>query len=233
MPRNARPAKEIDAFKEHILDSALEIMAEHGLQGLTMRRLADRIGTTATAIYRYYSGKDEIFLRVRERGFNIAYREALLVGSRYRDPLKRLRAVTRAVKEFAVKESHHYKIMLTWDVPMYPDFKGTTLEPVAFDVLQASTRLVEMYTGLMEEIGTKYGLFPKSQARLQFLFWLTELHGIVSLYGNSAIQSLHDNPDRLLDTLIERLLSHWRATSKEDQLNSRKTGRKPSLKKIP
>jgi hypothetical protein len=108
---------------------------------------------------------------------------------------------------------------------MYPEFKGTPLEPVAFEVLQASTRLIEMYTGLMEEIAVKYRLFPKREARLQFIFWLTELHGIVSLYGNSTIASLHGDPDRLVDILIDRLLMHWKANRKD----GRKTLKRKSV----
>lgn len=225
MARTARPTEQIDAFRERILDSALEIMAEYGLQGLTMRRLADCIGTTAAAIYRYYSGKDEIYLRVRERGFNITYRQVLLICRRHKDPLERLAALTWGIKKFTVKDKQYYKVMVTWDIPLYKDFEGTSLEPVAYDVLQAAHRLMDLYTELMEEIAVKYQFFPKRDARLQYIYWLTELHGIVSLYGNSTIIDLYDDPDRLKDRLIERLLSHWNVGKKRSKKRPDKTSK--------
>src|SRR6266508_4254417 len=43
---------------DKILDAALELVDATGPDGLTMRRLADRLGVTATAIYHYFDGRD-------------------------------------------------------------------------------------------------------------------------------------------------------------------------------
>jgi len=174
-----------------------------------MRNIAKKLGTTATAIYRYFSGKEEIFLRVRERGFNLVYQETLRIFDHYQDPIERLQQVTGAIKDFSLREPYYYKIMMTWDIPTYLDFKGTPLEPVAYEVKQSSSQLIELYTANMEAIATKYHLFPKEDARSQFFYWLTGLHGILSLYGNTIIIGIHEDPYGLLDLLMDHLLAHW------------------------
>ena len=44
-----------------ILKSAMEVFLEVGYQEASMRRIAARAGITAGAIYKHFSGKDEIF----------------------------------------------------------------------------------------------------------------------------------------------------------------------------
>jgi TetR/AcrR family tetracycline transcriptional repressor len=46
--------------RERILDAALEIVDEVGVDRLRMRDLADRLSVTATAIYYYFDGRDQL-----------------------------------------------------------------------------------------------------------------------------------------------------------------------------
>ncbi len=43
-----------------ILEVALALLAEEGYGGLTVRRIAERVGVTEPAIYRHFSSKDEL-----------------------------------------------------------------------------------------------------------------------------------------------------------------------------
>ena len=45
-------------------------MAENGYPALSMRSVADRVGLTATAIYHYFDGKDELVTRVVQSGYH-------------------------------------------------------------------------------------------------------------------------------------------------------------------
>jgi len=49
-----------DARRPEILDAALAIAAERGLEALSMRAVAQRIGVTPMALYGYYRSKDEM-----------------------------------------------------------------------------------------------------------------------------------------------------------------------------
>jgi AcrR family transcriptional regulator len=46
--------------RERILAGALEVLDEDGLEGLTMRRLADRLGVGAMSLYRHVADRDDL-----------------------------------------------------------------------------------------------------------------------------------------------------------------------------
>jgi len=46
--------------RERIVDAAVDFIDEHGLSGLTMRRLGNELGVEAMALYRYVPGKEEL-----------------------------------------------------------------------------------------------------------------------------------------------------------------------------
>lgn len=53
--------------RERIVDVALEIIDEEGLDALTTRRLADELGVKGASLYNHFSNKQEIVLAVAER----------------------------------------------------------------------------------------------------------------------------------------------------------------------
>lgn len=52
--------------KNSILNSAIEILESHGVQGMTMKAIAIKEGVTEPAIYRHFSGKKQIILEILE-----------------------------------------------------------------------------------------------------------------------------------------------------------------------
>ena len=48
-----------------ILKEAEKVVVRHGHQGINMRRLADKVGVSATAIYHYFESKEAILARLR------------------------------------------------------------------------------------------------------------------------------------------------------------------------
>ena len=53
--------------KARILESALELFAEKGYSGTSMRDIAKRLGITKAALYKHYASKQEILDRIVER----------------------------------------------------------------------------------------------------------------------------------------------------------------------
>ena len=62
-PPATRPffAEFVEGRRGEILDAALAVFAEKGYEGGTMRDIATRVGVTEPALYRYFSGKQELF----------------------------------------------------------------------------------------------------------------------------------------------------------------------------
>lgn len=53
--------------KERILETALELFAQSGYLGTSMRDIAARLGITKAALYKHYAGKQEILDRIVQR----------------------------------------------------------------------------------------------------------------------------------------------------------------------
>ena len=47
-------------LRERVLIAATDLFQRHGVQGVSMRKIAERVGVTATAIYRHYEDKNEL-----------------------------------------------------------------------------------------------------------------------------------------------------------------------------
>ena len=60
MPKTPMTKEEIENTRGRILDTALNIIIEEGFNNLSVRKIASRLGVTATTIYNYYTNKDEI-----------------------------------------------------------------------------------------------------------------------------------------------------------------------------
>ncbi len=52
--------------KEQIIQAAISVMAGHGLLGATTRRIAEEVGVSEPALYKYFAGKKELLLDALE-----------------------------------------------------------------------------------------------------------------------------------------------------------------------
>lgn len=104
-----RRAREKENLKRAILDAARELFVTEDYHAVSMRRIADKIEYSPTAIYLYFKDKDEIFLNLVEEGF------AMLCDRLYAldiaDPIERLGQGGRAYVDFAFTQPHYYRIM--------------------------------------------------------------------------------------------------------------------------
>lgn len=50
--------------QEQIINSSLDLISEKGIQGLTIKNLAGKIGVTEAAIYRHYENKIQILIHI-------------------------------------------------------------------------------------------------------------------------------------------------------------------------
>src|SRR4051794_40209033 len=63
-PRERRRA----ATQHEILDAALAVMAEEGVAGLNLTRVAARVGLRQPSLYQYFASRDAVYDALFERG---------------------------------------------------------------------------------------------------------------------------------------------------------------------
>ncbi len=210
MARTPRPLEEVKATRRKIIENALDIISKHGYEGFTLRGLAKRLGIAAPGIYYYYKNKEEVFLSARREGFLLVGEMARKIAAAHDDPFCRLKAHAKGHIDFALRYRHYYNIMYTLEVPNYPAFVGTPLQEAAYKVVEASEPTKELMLGLMETLAEEYDLFPKEEARTQFMLYLSGMHGIVSLYNNNTLKRIHECPADVIHHMTDRFLSIFR-----------------------
>jgi AcrR family transcriptional regulator len=65
--RRSDPRKRRALSRESIVDAALAIVDEEGLEGLSMRRVADKLETGPASLYAHVANKDELMVLVYDR----------------------------------------------------------------------------------------------------------------------------------------------------------------------
>lgn len=104
--------------REQILACACELYLSEGLEGFSMRKLADRVGVTAPALYRHYEGKDALLLDVVTEAYQMLARE-LYTALEAATPLERFRRAGDAYLDFAIEQPRMYEVLYA-----YPEFLG-------------------------------------------------------------------------------------------------------------
>jgi len=69
MPRPKKTEQEIKAMRSRILDAALTLLQQEGLEGVSIRKIAGRIGVSHMVLYSYFENRAAIISSLRERGF--------------------------------------------------------------------------------------------------------------------------------------------------------------------
>ena len=130
MKKPRRP-EEIEAVKTAILDHALDIITGQGMDDLTMRNLARRAKMTAPNLYNYYSGKDEIYLALVVKGFEMLHAALKAAYEGSGEIRSRAKAMLEAYLQFGIGHSRYYDIMFVLPTPKYNDYKGTPFEALS------------------------------------------------------------------------------------------------------
>ena len=116
-----RREREKSDTRDKILDAARELFVTEGYEGVSMRRVAEKIEYSPTAIYVYFADKNELFHELCRQDF-ARLQEVMQSAEMPADPIERLRQIGRGYIEFGVRFPNHYVFMfMTPHLPQDPD----------------------------------------------------------------------------------------------------------------
>jgi AcrR family transcriptional regulator len=92
--------------KDRILSAAKAVLESDGIDGLTIRRVAQRAELSPMALYRHFADKDALLNSLMEDG--LAAWEKIVRGIRARDSLEWLEALAEAYLDFALTQPHRF-----------------------------------------------------------------------------------------------------------------------------
>ena len=99
-----------DDIKSRIVAAARALYFDRGPEAVTMRAVADRVGVTATALYRHFSDKDAILREVVGEGTRLLGSH-LFRALEAPTALARLRATADAYLDFAADQPQAYRAL--------------------------------------------------------------------------------------------------------------------------
>ena len=113
-PREKRRAR----TREAILEAAMQVVIQHGVEALSMREIAGRIDYSPSVLYEYFSSKEEIIEALVNEGFALLT-ACLEYGIRGETALLRLQEAGKAYMQFALQEPQLYLMMFNHR-PLFP-----------------------------------------------------------------------------------------------------------------
>ena len=96
--------------REKILDAARQLFIAEGYDGVSMRRIADKIEYSPTAIYVHFADKDQLFREICHEDFR-RLAQSFAGIAKVADPIERIRKTGQAYIEFGMKNPNHYRTM--------------------------------------------------------------------------------------------------------------------------
>src|SRR5215207_8953400 len=105
-----RRDRERDEVRTKILDAARELFITHGVEAVSMRKIAEAIEYSPTAIYLHFADKETLLAQLCAHDFDAlahTFREAASI----KDPVERIKALGLRFMKFGLKYPNHFRFM--------------------------------------------------------------------------------------------------------------------------
>ena len=206
-----------DDLRERIVEAARDIVGEAGLDALSMRALAVRIGYSPATIYLHFQDKDEILRGVMEEGFKrlaetMAREQAELPAEA--TALERFAGSGRAYAKFALENTGYFRAMFkmprvaSMEVCPEPAVDGNGVGPEGRR--EYGVELVRRAIAAGE-------MSARDAERAAVIGWAV-MHGLTSLFLSGHLSDCATSREEFMDLIdgaIETLGSGWRPRGAE------------------
>jgi AcrR family transcriptional regulator len=173
-------------LKEACIQAAREVIAEQGIEGLSLRDVARKLGVSHQAPYRHYPSRDHLLAAIMQRCFEDF--------ANYLDQASQAHATDallgmgEAYMRYAAQHPLEYRLMFgtPWPKPAaHPELVRHAVH--AFDLLrnQLLQHLQQRASAPQSDM-----LALLAQAELQALFIWSALHGMASIQQSNVMQHL-------------------------------------------
>lgn len=121
MPPKLKTETERQQLRTLIIDAARELFVARGVDAVTMREIAKRIGYSATSIYLHFADKEALLRTILDTDM-LALATSLKAILQIPDPVERMSALGRGYAAFALTRPNHYRLMFMAErVPCDPE----------------------------------------------------------------------------------------------------------------
>jgi AcrR family transcriptional regulator len=223
--RHIREEKKAE-IRSLILETAREGFIREGYENFSLRGLAQRIGYSPAAIYRYFKSKDEIFACLTAESFDLLMKaSSIVVAKAGEDPVLVLKRGMHAYVAFGLQHPDHYRIAF---LVGGGEAKPPNRPRAAYGSLRARI-----------ERCMEAGRFSAADADLLAQSLWAAVHGVTSLLvQRPSFPWVARNKlvDRVIDSAVDALLVDPQAVfpgGENDNRNLSNNSTKRKLKRVP
>ena len=182
-------------LRQEIMDAAREMFVAEGYGQVSMRKIADKIGYSATTIYLYFKDKNDLLHQICEQTFARLAANIKAINMLSDNPLEKLRSGLREYVFFGLKHPSQYEIVFITPLPVKAEgnFEESNGK-VAFDTLR---------TVIQECVSAN--LLKQTDVELISQTLWAGIHGVTSLliqHGSFPFVEREKLVDSVIDTLI-------------------------------
>ena len=189
--------------RQRIMDAARDLFAREGYDAVSMRRIAEAIEYSPTAIYVHFRDKQDLMFQICRADFeNLARGMADL--QQVKDPIERVKRMGHAYIRFGVAHPNHYRLMFMTRVELPPD---VILQDENHGKVDRDSYALLKHT--CQEAIDQGRIRPeyRNADLVAQMFWAA-VHGVASLQITKADDPWMDwaGLDRLADAVVDSIL---------------------------
>lgn len=188
-------------LKNAIIKAGVEILANEGSRGFSLRKAAMKAGVSHSAPYAHFNDKQELIAAISTRGFEQLHQQIRMAAEKNQgDTKKKLLEVGWAYVQFAQKDADFFKVI----------FSGALENEQAFpDFVDISHRTFQLVVDLVCD-GQRAGLLKQGDADVLAVSIWSMVHGFTCLLLESQISHslLEKQPiKKLLEEMLNQLIA--------------------------
>ena len=190
---NQRKADEREARKHLIMNSALSVFHDQGIDGTTMEQIANEARFGTASLYYYFPKKEDVFSAIMVKGWEQLWTSCQTTIKSSSPPKEKFLSILNIIANHILNDRNLYSFLFTapqhsinFETEPWKDYQG---------------KLYGTLQQLLDE-GMKIGEFPKVESHLLFKAIGGSFHGILLMGDEQQSLSRQD-----IEDLFSRLLS--------------------------
>jgi AcrR family transcriptional regulator len=191
----------MSTLPERIAAAAQELYLLQGVEGLSMRKVAERVGVSAPAIYRHFRNKDDLLKVIVVEGLRIleSYLEpALRAPTAY----ERLTTLVECYLRFALEQPKYFDFAFLIPTPAN--------EPISRELVRDEWDTFRLAVDQVSDCMAQ-GIFREGDALETAILVWAQVHGLVTLFRMGRFGPDQERFEQIYHQTVGRLLEALKA----------------------
>jgi AcrR family transcriptional regulator len=179
MPRKSTPPEPPPELRDACIVAAQEVIAERGIENLSLREVARKLGVSHQAPYKHYPSRDHLLAEVMRRCFQ-RFAAQLDARAECDDPQLDLESLGRQYLGYAQKNPLEYRLMFSTTWPESAE---------QFDLVRDATHAFDILRGVLTRLHGDSAAMREA-VELDALYIWSTLHGLAGVMNGQCIDKL-------------------------------------------